>query len=454
MAVLARLLAPEDDGLIAMVTVILSFATIFSEFGVNSAFVQRRDVTQEQRSSLFWFNITLSIGLTLLVIVLSPGLAAFFGDERLTPLMMLGATTFVIAAIGHQVRMAAEKALHFRAVMIVEVISALLGFGVAMTAALAGWGVYALVTGAIGNAAASTVLSWLVLAKGWRPAWRMSFGEVRSFLGFRSALVASHIVNQVNMTIDPVLGGRLLSVTRLGLYSVPRNLTVQTQFIVNPIITRVTFPLIAEVKNDSARVRSIYLKTLNMTASTNAPVYVAVAFFAHEIIQLVLGSGWERSGAILQLLALWGGIRSTGNPIGGLLLDMGRADLAFKWNLALLMVVPPAVWIGSSYGPEGMAWALLAVQVFLFLPGWSVLVRPLCHAGLLEYSSAALKAFLIASLAIAPSYILAVQAESALVRLAVGVFIGAPLYIVGSFVWNRSWFDSMPELMGRKAAAS
>lgn len=432
----------------AMVMVVLSFATVFSDFGVNSAFVQRRDVTQEQRSSLFWFNVVLSACLMLLVMALSPALAAFFGDERLVPLMMLGATTFVVAALGRQVRMAAEKALDFRPVMIVEVFAALSGFGIAIVGALAGWGVYALVVGAISNALVSTVMTWITLARGWRPAWRMHPEDVRSFLGFGSALVGTSVVNQINMTIDLLMGGRLLSATHLGLYSVPRNLTLQMQFAINPIITRVAFPLIAEVQHDTDQVRSIYLKTLNMTASTNAPVFLGAAFFAPEIVQLVLGPGWERSGAILQVLALWGGIRSTGNPVGSLLLGMGRADLALKWNLALLLVVPPGLWIGSSYGPEGIAWALFLMQVLLFAPGWYVLVRPLCRVAFGAYSISALRAFVIALFAISPAYIIATPVEGALLRLALGLSIGAIFYLTFSYLWNRSWFDSMLELAG------
>lgn len=432
----------------AMVTVVLSLATVFSDFGVNSAFLQRRNVTQEQRSSLFWFNVVLSACLMLLVMAISPALATFFGDERLVPLMMLGATTFVIAALGRQVRMAAEKALDFRPVMIVEVIAALSGFGVAIVGALAGWGVYALVVGAISNALASTAMTWIVLARGWRPAWRMQLDDVRSFIGFGSALVGTSVVNQINMTIDLFMGARLLTSTQLGLYSVPRTLTLQVQFLINPIITRVAFPLIAEVQHDIVRVRSIYLKTLNMTASTNAPVFLGVAFFAPEIVHIVLGPGWERSGPILQVLALWGGIRSTGNPVGSLLLGMGRTDLALKWNLSLLLVVPPALWIGSSYGPEGIAWALLLTQVLLFAPGWFVLVRPLCRVALGAYSIAALRAFVIAFLAFGPAYLIAIQVQGALLCLALGVTIGALFYLGFSYLWNRPWFDSMLELAG------
>ena len=449
-AVLARLLNPEDYGLLAMVIVVLSFAGLFSDFGVNSAFVQRRDVTEEQRSSLFWFNVVVSAGLTAVVIALSPVIAAFFGDRRLIPLVALSAITLVVGALGVQVRLAAEKALRFRPVMVLEVSAALTGFVVAVSAALGGWGVYALVAGTVSNAVAFTTLAWLFMAQGWRPAWRLRFADVRSFLGFGGALVANNLANQINLTVDLFLGGRLLPAALLGLYSVPRNLTLQVQFTVNPIITRVAFPLIAEVQHDITRVRSIYLQTMNMTSSTNAPVYVGIAFFAQDITQVLLGDGWGRSGAILRILALWGALRSTGNPVGSLLLGMGRADLSLKWNLVMLLIVPPAVWFGSTHGPEGVVWALFAVATTLFVPGWFALVRPLSHAGLGEYSLAALGPFAIAVLAIAPAYFLADLAHGALLRLMLGVVIALPSYLGLSYLANRRWVDSMLELLGRR----
>jgi O-antigen/teichoic acid export membrane protein len=449
-AVLARLLAPEDYGLMAMVTVVLSFAALFSDFGVNSAFLQRRDVSEDQRSSLFWFNVLLSSGLMVLVILLSPLFAWYFGDQRVGPLMMLSAITFVIAALGIQVRMAAEKVLQFRPVVVIEVVAALFGFAVAITGALLGWGVYALVIGSIAAAFATTLLLWGFLAQGWRPTMRLRFAEVRSFLGFGSALVANNLVNQINLTIDLLLGGRLLTAAQLGLYSIPRQLVLQVQFVVNPIITRVAFPLIAEVQNDISRVRSIYLQTLNMTASTNAPIYVGAFFFAPEIVHLVLGEGWEESAVLLQALALWGGLRSTGNPVGSLLLGMGRADLSLKWNLGLLMIVPPVVWFGSTFGPQGLAWSLFGLSIALFIPGWFVLIRPVCKATLVETMVASLRPFLIAGIAIGVSYIASSDVDGSLMRLLLGVLVSAPLYLGLSYLMNRSWVDSMRELIGHR----
>jgi len=435
----------------AMVGVVLSFAGLLSDLGVNSAYVQRQQVTQEQRSSLFWLNVAMSTGLTFFLIALSPWVAWFFGDDRLRPLIMIAASMCVIDALGQQLRMAAEKELEFRPVVVVEVAAAVLGFASAVLAAVSGWGVYSLIVGGIVSTSASTLLMWIYVSKGWRPAWHLHMEDVRPFLGFGAAIVANGMVNQINLTIDLFLGGRLLSASQLGSYSVPRNLVLQLQFVVNPIITRVGFPLIAQVQSNAAAVKTVYLKTVNMTSSVNAPLYMGLAVFAPETVAILLGPGWGDSAALLRILAIWGFVRSTGNPIGSLLLGMGRPRLALQWNASLLFVVPPVLWIASQYGPDGLALGLLTLATVLFIPGWFILVRPLCHAGLVEYSIAALRPFFLALLSIVPAYLVATRIDAPIFRLAIAVAIYTPLYLAISYKANRDWFVAMMELLRRKS---
>jgi O-antigen/teichoic acid export membrane protein len=451
-AVLARLLSPEDYGLMAMVGVVLGFAGPFADFGMNSAFVQQQNVTQEERSSLFWLNVVLGAVLSLLMIALSPLFSWFFGDVRLAPLMMLSASTFVIGALGLQVRMAAEKELDFRPVVSLELSAAILGFISALFAAFAGWGVYALVVGGIVNAVTSTAFAWMFIARGWRPMWRLRLVDVRPYLRFGGGVLTVNALSYINMSVDMFLGGRLLGASQLGLYSVPRNLVLQLQMMVNPIITRVGFPLIAKVQHDVARVRSIYLKTLNMTASTNAPLYMGIAFFTPEIVDIMLGNRWHGAAPLLRILAAWGLFRSLGNPVGSLLFGMGRSGLALKWNIGLLFIVPPVVWLGSQYGAEGLAWSLLGLMVGLFIPGWYILVRPLCQAGLIEYSIAALRPFMLALLSVLPAYFVTNQFDGVGVRLILGVVVSVPLYLAISYRFNREWFGAMKELVGHKSS--
>lgn len=452
LALLARLLSPEDYGLMAMVGVVLSLAGLFSDLGINGAYVQRQQITPEQRSSLFWLNLLASVGVTCLVIAASPLLAGFFNDARLAPLMMLSASTIFLSALSQQVRMTAEKELDFRPLAILEICAALMGFVTAVLAAFSGWGVYSLVASGIVSALVATILAWSFVARDWRPQWHLRLVDVRSFLGFGGSSVGNGIVSQINLTIDILLGGHFLTAAQLGLYTVPRNLTLQLQFMINPIVTRVGFPMIAQVQSDIARVRTIYLKTMNMTASINAPLYVGTAFFAQEIVYIMLGNGWSRSAELLTVLALWGGLRSTGNPVGSLLFGMGRADLALKWNLGLSIFVVSVMWLTSQSGPEDMAWALLGIQIAFFIPGWYFLIRPLCHAGLAEYSISALKPFALSGLSVAPAYMVAMHFDGPLIRLAIGVTIAIPLYFAISFKGNREWVLAMMELVGRRTS--
>ncbi len=122
----------------------------------------------------------------------------------------------------------------------------------------------------------------------------------------------------------------------MGIYSLPRDLSLRIAFIINPIITRVGFPVMARVQQDTVQLKFIYLQTLRMTASVNFPLYLALALFAEEIVALLFGKQWQASAEYLQIFAVLGLIRSTGNPAGSLLYAVGRANLAFWWNMALL----------------------------------------------------------------------------------------------------------------------
>lgn len=446
-AALTRLLDPADFGLMAIVTVISGISSLLADGGIHRAYIQRQKVSHEERSSLYWLGVILGCATSLVLVTLSPLLASIFGDQRLSPLIISISLLFVISSLSQQLRMTAEKKLEFRSIFVIDLVSSLIGFLVALCAAYAGYGVYSLVLAVLGTAMINSVLAWILLADGWRPEWRLQLGDIRPYLGFGLALTANNLVNELNRSIDLLLGGRLLTTTALGFYSLPRQLVFQVQGLVNPIITRVSFPLIAQIQHDVPRVRRIYLQSLNMIASTNAPVYLGIAAFAPEIIALLFGEKWTGATTVLRILAIWAGIRTLGNPVGTLLLGMGRANLSLKWNIFQLFLVPPTIWLGSHYGLNGIAWALLIVVSLIILLMWYFLVRPLCNAGLLEYLDACFRAFLIAAFAIIPAYLLGKKIDDPILCLLAAIVTAAPVYAVLSYKFNRAWFDSMLRLI-------
>lgn len=449
-AVLARFLSPTDFGLMAMVLVVLSFAALFSDMGLSTAFVQRQQISQEERSSLYWLSVAAGTVLMLLVMGISPLAAMFFMEPKLVPLMLLVATNFLVIALGQQLRMNAEKALNFRPIAIIEIFASLIGFAVAVHAAWTGWGVYSLVVAAMTSAWFTMIMSWLILAQGWRPAWRMRWDEVSWFAQFGCFMVLNNVINHVNATIDIILGGRMLGASQLGLYSVPRNLLLQVQGMVNPIITRVGFPLIASIQHDKERVKQVYLMTMNVTASINAPIYVAIAIFAPEIVMLLLGPSWSEAAPLMRVLAIWGLFRSIGNPVGSLLFGLGYVKLAIKWNTSLLFIIPPLVWIGSQWGPIGMAWAMAGIMAALFVPGWAILVKPTCGAGFWAYSQQVFRPMFCAMLAGLIAWLVADIFYLNWMRLGVGLIIGAIGYAVLSWVFNRAAVEMVLIFLGNR----
>ncbi len=446
-AVLTRLLSPADFGIMAIVTVAIGISSLLADGGINRAYVQRQTVSREERSSLYWLGIILGCATSLLLVSLSPTLAKIFGDQRLSPLIMLTSLLFVITSMAQQLRMTAEKKLEFRRIFFIDLVSSLFGFLIALCAAYTGYGVYSLVFAVLASATIGSGLAWILLADGWSPMWRLQLRDIRPYLGFGLSLTASNLVSELSRSVDLLLGGRLLTSTALGLYSLPRQLVFQIQGLVNPIITRVSFPLISQIQNDIPRVRRIYLQSLNMIASTNAPLYIGIAAFAPEIVQLLFGEKWNSATSVLRILAIWGGIRTLGNPVGTLILGMGRAKLALRWNIFQLFIAPPVLWMGSHYGVDGIAWALLIVVCATILLMWYFLVKPLCKAGLLEYLDACFRAFLIAAFSILPAYLACSGIDSSALCLMAAVGIAAPVYAVLSYKFNRAWFDAVMGLV-------
>lgn len=442
-AILARLLAPADFGLMTLVTATLAFATIFADMGISSAIIHRRDVTLQQLSSLFWLNVSASSVLMLLLMLISPLFAYFYGEPRLTELLLWASCLFLINGLGQQLRVNAEKALEFRKLATIEIIAALLGFAVAIGSALLGVGVYALIWGGLINALMTTVLSWFILANGWRPTFRLKLTEIRTFLKFGAYMIGNNVANTINSMLDIFLGGHLLGASALGLYSLPRNLALQIAGLINPIITRIGFPVMAAVQHEPAKIKSIYLKTMRMTASINFPIYFGLAVFSPSIVQIMFGEQWAASSDTLRILAFWGLIRSTGNPVGSLLLAVGKADLQFKWNLILLFFIPPALWFGAGYGINGLAFSLLVMQVILFIPAWYFLIRPCCQASLGEYAKQVAIPFFVCILSYMPALILINQMNNPLIRLSTGLIGAGILYSVISLFVNKQWIAAM-----------
>jgi O-antigen/teichoic acid export membrane protein len=449
MVLLARLLSPSDFGLMAVVIAVIAFTQVFSDMGVSSAIIHRQQVSRIQLATLYWLNIGVGAFLTIVLIVFSKGIShVLFNEPALQPVLVLSSFSILIAAIGQQFRVLFEKTLEFRILAKIEIVAAASAFAVAVIWAWRTPSVYALAVAILTNQFVKTLFFCLLGSCRWRPAFRFNLKKVGAFLKFGAYKMANNLINSINTQIDILMAGRVFPAATVGSYSLPRNLSLIIGNVLNPVVTRVGLPVMASAQADKEFLKVVYLKTMRMTASVNFPIYLVLAVFSEDIVLLAFGPQWVAAGPLLIYLAIWGMLRSVGNPVGSLLLAVGRADLSFKWNLSLLFIVPLGLWIGASWGGiHGLVVAQAGVATGLLIPSWFFLVRPLCGATAVEYLTNLWAPLAPACLAIAVAYGAVTGIDSAFLRVATGGGIAAVGYSVLSLLFNYSWVNSMRELL-------
>ncbi len=446
--VLARLLLPADFGLMAIVGALLALISLFADLGVSRAIIHYEHISDEALSSLYWVNLGVGILLTLALAVGAPIFAMIYGKPELAPLLLVASPVFVLITLGQQFCVLAEKDLRFATLAGNELVASATGVVVALAVAFRGGGVYALVGAMLATATVGSLLAWWRLSRGHRPRLKLRMAETMPFLRYGAYLVGENFASTLARQADVFVGGAMANASMLGVYSLPRDLSLRLAMVVNPIITRVGFPVMSRLQGDIAALKSVYLQTLRMTASINFPAYVALGLFAPEIVAVLYGPRWHEASGYLRIFAAWGLIRSIGNPVGSLLFAVGHTRRTLCWTLIVLAVTGPLLWLGTRLGGlQGLAWTMLGLQLLLFVPSWLYLVRPACGASLAEFLSAIAIPLLLAMGGGATAYEVAIRLDHGTVRLLIGCSVGAVTYLLLSLWFNRAWTDAMRQLM-------
>ncbi|MUV13821.1 MOP flippase family protein [Noviluteimonas gilva] len=446
--VVARFLAPSDFGLMAITMALLGVLSVLADFGISRGIIHFDHVDQRTRSSLYWLNVLLAAALSTLVVVSAPFIARFYDLPALTWVLAWTAQILFVSSLGQQFNVLAEKELEFAKPAQNELAAALVGFIACVVAAV--WlhaGVFALVAGALATAIVGAALAWLRLSAGHRPTFHMDLQEAMPFLRFGGYMMGENAASTLTRQSDIFIGGWFLGSATLGLYSLARDLNLRVSMMINQVVTRVTFPVMSRVKNDPIALADIYAKTMRMTASVNFPVFVFIGVFADEVVMLLYGERFRDAAGLMRVFAVWGLLRSVGNPAGSVLYAVGKARRAFVWNLVLLVLFPLAYWIGlQSKGLDGLLVAVVATQVLLVWPTWRWLVHPSCALPFGAYLREITIPLVAALLAGAGAWAAAHALPHGTVRMAVGGVVGGVIYLGLSALINRPWLLAIREM--------
>jgi PST family polysaccharide transporter len=355
----ARLLSPDDYGLVGMATVVFGAITVFVDFGVTLTVVTLRHLTPAQVAQLNGLAALLGLAGFLAAAALAPAAAWFFGRPELTFVLMALATAFLM--IGpRQVPMALlQRDMRFRAFAAIEATQALVAAAVTFAAALGGAGFWALVAGVVAGQAAATVfaLGTVRSAMKWpRPA------ELGEALQFTRHQLTGSLAWYAYSNADFAVAGRLLGARELGIYTIAWTFARIVPERLAHLVTRVTPAFFAPLRDDRAALcRWIYALTEALTVLT-FPLLVGLALTAPDAVPLLVGQQWTAAVLPLQLLALYSMWDVVAQLLSRGLTAVGDTRFVARLGVALAVVMPPAFIVGSLWGPAGIAAAWVLVN--------------------------------------------------------------------------------------------
>lgn len=387
-SVLARFLEKSDFGLMALVSFVIGFMNLFCDMGLSTAILHKQNISKKAYASLYWFNLSFSIVLYLILLLLTPAIAKFYGNVQLGHLISILGINLVLSGFGTQFKTIETKNLLFKSIGIIEIVAALISLFVAVYLAVNGYGVLSLVYSALVQYIITNMLYFIVGVRTYGLLFYFDFSLTIPFLKIGSYQVGGQIANYFNRDLDILLIGKFFPPEILGGYSLAKQLVFRPAQVINPILVKVASPTLAKFQDDRLLLKKNYLKLVKIVSRINMPVYLLLIIFAPLVVELFYGDGFDSIISIVRILCVYMIFRAIGNPVGSLVVATGRTDLEFRWNILNLLIMPIFIYIGSRYGINGVAVSLAVVMVLLFVPSWKYLVYKMTGASLLEYIKA------------------------------------------------------------------
>ncbi|MES1930679.1 polysaccharide biosynthesis protein [Salinisphaera dokdonensis CL-ES53] len=365
--VVIRLLSPEDYGLMALATVMIGFAELFREMGLYSAMVQRRDLTQREIEQSFGLLIIGNGCIYALLFAGAPGIALFFGDERLTTMIRVLGLQFPLAAVGVVQDAMLSRSMKFKAKSFVNFAAMMSNGAFTLTFALLGYGVWALVFGSLAGAVVRPVGLLLVVRHRCRPRFSVAgMGQMSRFGGY---VTASRVLWYFYSRADIFIVGKLLGHEILGFYAVSLQLASMPMQKLSGLINQVGLAAYSSVQADIEIVRAHYLKVVRLISFFAFPVFFGLSSVAPELVSVVLGVQWEPAILPLQLLTLVMPLRMISNAGSPALEAIGKPEIGTGNLVIASVIMPPAFLLGTVMGGltgVSIAW-VIAFPVLVLL---------------------------------------------------------------------------------------
>ncbi|MCK4988945.1 MAG: lipopolysaccharide biosynthesis protein [Bacteroidales bacterium] len=364
--VLARLLTPDDFGLLGMVSVIVNFLFIFKDIGLSNATIQKEEITRPQISTLFWINSLISLSLGLIMVAVGPLVARFYDRAELTGIMTILAISFVVEGLTIQHTALLRRHLRFSAVAIADIMSRFSFLVTAIIMALLGFSYWSLVGGHIVRS--MVLLGFTIYTCPWVPGRMQRGAGVRSMMRFGGHVTTGNLLAYLARNLDRILIGKLYGAAALGLYRQAYQLLMQPLTQVKYPLQHLSLPVLSSLQKEPERYRRYFSKLLDISISIALPVAVYCFLESEFLIRVALGPQWAEAAPIFRILAI-GGIFVSASFLPGLaLLSYGYSKKYMQLLIATSIIQSLSFVAGSPFGINGIAIAYTVSSFLVLIP--------------------------------------------------------------------------------------
>ena len=435
--VLARLLAPEAYGTIALVVVIANIFQVFVDSGLGNALIQKKDADDLDFSSVFYFNIVCCLILYGVVFFTAPLISDFYNNAELTPIVRVLCLTIVVSGLKNVQQAYVSKTLQFKKFFGATLIGTLISAVVGISMAYLGFGVWALVAQRLTNLIIDTLAIWLLVE--WRPRLMFSFARLRGLISYGWKLLASAVLDTVYNNLWQMIIGKVYTKSDLAYYNQGNQFPNVIVTNINASIDSVLLPVMSNEQDDTNRVRLMTSRAIKTSTYLMAPLMMGLAFTADAVVVLLLTEKWLPCVMFLRIFCITYMFYPIHTANLNAIKALGRSDIFFKLEIAKKCVGLILLIVSVRISVEAMAYSLLVSSVC------SQIINSWPNRKLLGYSYVQQVKDILPNIVLAVFmgvvvYMVRFLGLRPIITLIIQVPLGVVLYLVGSIITKNSSF--------------
>lgn len=373
--ILTRFLEKSDFGIVSIINTVIGFCTTFTDLGFASAIMYKKNISQKEYSTLFWIQLIIFITLYIVLCAISPGVAKFYKESRLTALIPISALSVIFQAFGKLYDTVLQKQYQFRTMAIRNICTNAFSLVVAVLLALRGFGVYSLIISTLAYAVVLNIWNFVSGIKVQKVIFYCNPKSVVGLLRIGIFQTGTRILDFISNKIDVMIIGRLLGLETLGIYDLAKNLVNALVDLVRTIVSKVALPILSNSNDNDDVVRYRFLVMTKVAAYITIPISIGIAIFSKEIIWIVYGSEYIEASTIVVFFAFISIFNSICSFYDMLGVAKGRTDLNFYNTIVRVIITTPIVYITSMVSINTVAFGQLIAAVIQSIAFWYIVVK-------------------------------------------------------------------------------